>query len=531
MSDRSGAASDPTESTRRGVMPVVILALAAVVSAISSLNLAAPSIASDLHATATQISWIVDAYALSFAALLLLAGAIGDRYGRRRALVAGLGVFILGAALALVVTTPEQLIAVQAVLGAGAALVMPATLSTITSTFPPERRVRAVGTWAGVSGASAMLGLLAAGVLLEYWSWRSIFCFNLAMGLVALAGTVKFVPESADPDAPRLDLVGAVLSVAGLGVLVYSVIEAPTEDWWSVQTIGGLVLGLVILAAFLAWEARVDEPLLDPRLFRLSGFSTGTVTITLQFLGFFGFVFLIVQYLQLVLGESPLVTALSVLPLAVVMMPAARGVAPAVSARVGAAPVMVLGLLMVSSGFVVMAQLDPTSSYWPLLGGLLLLGSGMGLAMTPATNAITDALPAAKQGVASAMNDLARELGAALGIAILGSIMQSVYRSHLALPGMPPAAVEQAKSSLGVAMHMGGQAAAQAPSAFTDGMSTALLWGAGLVAVASLVVALLHIAKSGNASADAPAPDDPSPASSSRTSAPGAAQPDGVEPA
>jgi len=498
MSDQSQLDHDPTTLQRRGVLPVVVLALAAVVSAISSLNLAAPSIARDLHANATQISWIVDAYALSFAALLLLAGAIGDRYGRRRALVAGLLVFAGGSVLALLVDSPEQLIAVQAVLGVGAALVMPATLSTITSTFPPERRVRAVGTWAGVSGASAMLGLLAAGVLLENWSWRSIFCFNLAMGLLALAGTLRFVPESADPDAPRLDMIGALVSVVGLGVLVYSIIEAPTEGWTSPRTVGGLALGLLVIAGFLIWEATREEPMLDPRLFGLRGFAAGTLTITLQFLGFFGFVFLIVQYLQLVLGESALVTALSVLPLAVVMMPTARGVAPAVAARRGPGPVMVVGLLLIATGFVVLAQLDPASSYWPLLAGLVLLGAGMGLAMTPATNAITAALPASKQGVASAMNDLARELGAALGIAVLGSIMQSVYRDHLTLPGLPPAAVEQARSSVGVAMHMGGQVAVQAQTAFTDGMSAALLWGASVVALAAVAVALLRLGRSGD---------------------------------
>lgn len=486
---------DPTQLHRPGVMPVVMIALAAVVSAISSLNLAAPSIAQDLKATATQISWIVDAYALSFAMLLLLGGAIGDRYGRRLALITGLAIFVAGAVLALFVDSPEQLIAVQAVLGAGAALVMPATLSTITSTFPPERRVRAVGTWAGVSGASAMLGLLAAGILLEYWSWRSIFCFNLVMGLIALAGTLKFVPESADPNAPRLDLTGALLSVLGLGVLVYSIIEAPTEGWSSARTIGGLVGGLLILAVFVVWELRRDEPLLDPGLFGLRGFSGGSLTITLQFLGFFGFVFLIAQYLQLVLGDSALMTALKVLPVAVVMMPTARGVAPALAARRGAGAVMVSGLLLISCGFAVLAQLDPSSSYWLLLTGLVLLGAGMGLAMTPATNAITDALPSAKQGVASAMNDLARELGAALGIAILGSIMLSIYRSNLDLPGMPPQTAEHAKSSIGVAMHMGGQVAAQAQTAFTDGMSAALLWAAALVACAAVIVALIRIPK------------------------------------
>ena len=490
-----GTTHTRTERTAvgRGVMPVIVLALAAVVSAISALNLAAPSIARDLRADQTQIAWVVDAYALAFAALLLLAGAVGDRYGRRRALLAGLAVFVAGSGAAMLAQEPGQLIAVQAVLGAGAALVMPATLSTITSTFPPERRVRAVGTWAGVAGASAMLGLLVTGVLLEAWSWRSVFAFNLAMGLVALVGTLVAVPESADPEAPGLDLTGAFLSVVGLGLVVYSVIEAPTQGWTSAATLAGLATGLVVLVGFVAWEARRDQPLLDPRLFRLRGFTTGTLTITVQFFGFFGFIFLIVQYLQLVLGRSALVTSLSVVPMALVMMPCARSVAPRAAARLGARRVMAGGLLLVAVGFAALSRLDASSSYLALLGGLVFLGAGMGLAMTPATSSITDALPPAKQGVGSAVNDLARELGAALGIAVLGSIMASVYRDELRLPGLPPAVAEQARSSFGAATHLGDAIAAPARTAFVEGMQTALWWTSCTTGALLLVVVLLGV--------------------------------------
>ena len=489
----AGTGPGTAPGAARGVMPVIVVALAAVVSAISALNLAAPSIARDLRADQTQIAWVVDAYALTFAALLLLAGAIGDRYGRRRALLAGLVVFVVGSGIAMLAQGPGQLIAVQAVLGAGAALVMPATLSTITSTFPPERRVRAVGTWAGVAGASAMLGLLATGLLLEAWSWRSVFAFNLAMGLIALIGTVVAVPESADPDAPRLDLVGALLSVAGLGLVVYSIIEAPTEGWDSARTLGGLGAGLVVIVGFVAWELTRRHPLLDPRLFRLRGFATGTLTITVQFFGFFGFIFLIVQYLQLVLGRSALMAALSVVPMALVMMPSARGIAPRVVARLGARPVMAGGLLLVASGFGVLSRLDADSSYLPLLCGLVLLGAGMGLAMTPATSSITDALPPAQQGVGSAVNDLARELGAALGIAVLASILQSVYRDELRLPALPPAAAEQARSSFGAASHMGDAVAGPAQLAFVEGMQTALTWAAWTTGAMLLVVVALGV--------------------------------------
>lgn len=498
-------------SIGRGAMPAIMLSLIAVVSAVSSLNLAAPSIAQDLKATQTQIAWIVDAYALVFAALLLLAGAIGDRYGRRLALIAGLSTFSIGAIVARLVQQPEQLIAAQAVLGVGAALVMPATLSTITATFPPDKRVRAVGTWAGVSGASAMLGLLACGLLLEVWSWRSVFAFNLTMGIVALLLTLRFVPESADPTAPRLDVVGAMLSVLGLGLLVYSIIEAPTEGWTATRTLAGLIGGLVVLAGFMVWELTGPDPLLDPRLFKLRGFSAGTLTVTMQFFGFFGFVFLVAQYLQLVLGYSALVSALAVAPLGIVMMPAARGVAPRAALKAGTMKVVALGLLLIAAGFVILAQLDATSSYWVLLAGLVVLGAGMGLAMTPSTGAITDALPVAKQGVGSAVNDLARELGAALGIAVLGSIMLSAYRDQLNPVGLPPAVVEQARSSLGLATHIGGPVATQAQAAFTAGMHNALLWAAGLLALTAVAVAAL-LAGRGTRPAPHPVPADSEPA-------------------
>src|SRR5215213_11590096 len=224
----------------RATLPVIMLALATVVSAVASLNVAIPSIARDTHASQTQLSWIIDAYALVFAALLLVGGAIGDRYGRRRALLAGLAIFGAGSVAAMTVSDPGWLIAMRGVLGVGAALVMPATLSTITSTFPPAERAKAVGAWAGVAGASAILGLLASGLLLEVWSWRSVFGLNVALALAAIVGKLSVIPESADPSAPKLDLVGALITVAGLGALVYPIIEAPTVGWGSASTLVGL---------------------------------------------------------------------------------------------------------------------------------------------------------------------------------------------------------------------------------------------------------------------------------------------------
>jgi len=490
--------TDPRGGVHPAVLPVVMLALATVVAAVASLNVALPSIARDTHASQTELSWIIDAYALPFAALLLLGGAVGDRYGRRRALIAGLAVFGAGSLAAMTVSDPTWLIAMRAVLGVGAALVMPATLSTITATFPPSQRARAVGAWAGVAGASALLGVLTSGLLLEVWSWRSVFGLNVALALVALVAALLVIPESAETGGRRLDVVGALLTVAGLGLAVYSIIEAPDEGWASLRTLAGLAVGIVILAGFVGWELRHPNPLIDPRLFGHRAFAAGTLSITLQFFAFFGFIFLLLQYLQLVRGDGPLVAALSLIPMSLTIMPAARGAAPRLTARVGPRPVIVLGLLLVTAGLLVLSRLDADSSYWVLLAGLLPLGAGMGLAMTPATTAITDALPAAKQGVGSAMNDLARELGGALGIAVLGSILQSTYRANLHPAGLPAPVAEHARSSLALATRLGPAVADQAQSAFVDGMRTALTCAAVVVAAAAVaVLALLRPTRAG----------------------------------
>jgi EmrB/QacA subfamily drug resistance transporter len=488
----------PSESAGRSprtVLVVTCIALATVVSAVASLNVAIPSIARDTHATQTQLSWMVDAYSLVFAALLLPAGALGDRFGRRKALVAGLVVFGAGSASAMCYADANWLIGMRAVLGVGAALVMPATLSTITSTFAAGRREKAVGTWAGVAGASAILGLLTSGLVLEQWSWRSVFAVNVVLAVIALIGTLRVVPESADPDAPSLDRTGALLAVVGLATVVYAIIEAPTAGWGSARTVVGLLVGLAVLAGFVGWELRAANPLLDPRLFRHRAFAAGTLTITLQFFGFFGFLFLLLQYLQLVLGDSPLIAALSLIPMAFAMMPSARVIAPRLSARLGAGRTSALGLLIAGAAFGWLSTLDAHSSYWVLLIGLIPLGSGAGLAMTPATAAITDALPKEKQGVGSAMNDLSRELGGALGIAVLGSLLQSTYREHLDVRGLPGPVADHARSSLALAARLGPDVARSAEQAFIDGMQYALLGGAAAVIVAAVGVVVLHRGK------------------------------------
>jgi Na+/melibiose symporter-like transporter len=345
--------------------------------------------------------------------------------------------------------------------------------------------------WTAVAAASAVVGVLCSGLLLQEWSWRSVFVLNVVLAVVAAAGTLVFVPESAEPDRPRLDAVGALIAVVGLLALVYSVIEAPTRGWGDPLTVGGIVLGLAVLAGFVLWELRREHPLLDPRLFRNRRFAAGSVSVTLQFLVFFGFIFVAMQYLQLVRGDSPLVAAVSVLPMAAALVPATR-LTPRLVARAGVRRPWVVGLVLVAAGMAVLSRLDADSSYWLVVAGLLPLGAGMGLAMTPATTEITDALPKALQNVGSAMNDLSRELGGALGIAVLGSVLSAGYRGNLDLPaGLPPKAAGAAHASLAGAQAVGGPVAQGARSAFVAGLHQALGTGAGVALAAAVIVALL----------------------------------------
>jgi EmrB/QacA subfamily drug resistance transporter len=487
-----------SQSEARRVLIVMCLALGTVVSAVSSLNVALPSVARDTHASQTELQWVIDAYALVFAVFLLPAGAVGDRYGRRRILLAGLGVFGAASAVAMLLHTAGGLVAVRAILGLGAALIMPATLSIITTTFPREQRAAAVSIWAGVAGGSAILGLLVSGTLLEWFSWQSVFGLNVVLAAIATAGTVAVVPARQDRSAARLDPIGGLLTAAALGGLVYAVIEGPELGWTDPVTLGGFALAAVLLPAFVAWELRTPAPMLDPRLFRERRFSAGTLSITLQFFAFFGFVFLGLQYLQLVRGDSPLVAALSLVPMALGVIAMSR-VSPRLVERAGHSPIAVLGLLAMAAGMTVLSLVDTGSSYWLLLAGLLPLGIGMGLCTAPSTDAIVESLAEDKQGIASAVNDAAREVGGALGIAVLGSILNAQYRSGVAgataaLPDRLAGAVEK---SLGFTLQLAGSQprlrslAQTAKAEWVSGLGTALAAGAVVLAVSAVIVGLL----------------------------------------
>jgi EmrB/QacA subfamily drug resistance transporter len=471
---------------RRLVLAAVCLSLVLVVAGTTMLNVALPDLARSLHATQSQQQWIVDAFAVALAALLLPAGVLGDRYGRRTTLLAGIGVFGVAAAASAFTTSAGALIGLRILSGAGAALIMPGTLSTITSVFPAEEKASAVAVWSGFAGAGAVIGLVGSGAMLEQFWWGSIFIVTAALAAVAMIATVAIVPATSDPDAPRVDLTGSVLSVLAIGGLVLGITEGPERGWLSPLTLAGLIGGAVALVAFVAASLRTDKPLLDPRLFRNRRFAAGTVSVFLQFLAMMGFFFIMLQYLQLVLGFGTLKAALAVVPLAVGMMPASSAAAKLAS-RYGARYVGAAGLATSAGGLLWLSQLTVGSSYRPVLIGMVVTGIGLGLGMTPATNSIVESLPLSKQGLASAVNDTSREMGGAFGIAIIGSAFTAGYRSHIAagIRQLPAPLASTAKQAPAAALQVAGSLGPNGQTlvhhtrmAFMSGQRQALLIGA-----------------------------------------------------
>ncbi|MDQ1532490.1 MAG: hypothetical protein QOF28_251 [Actinomycetota bacterium] len=431
---------------------VLCLSLVMIVVANASLNVALPTLVKDLHAGASSLQWIVDAYSLVFAGLLLTAGSLGDRYGRRLALNGGLLIFGVASGLAAFAGSSAQLIAARAVMGVGAAFVMPATLSVLAHVFPPAERKQAIAIWAGFAGVGAALGGVTSGWLLQHFWWGSIFLTNVAVVAVALIAGAFLVPSANEDHEPALDLIGALLSIAGLGTLVYAIIEAPGRGWLSGSTLATASLAVAILVGFALWELRTTEPTLDLRFFRNPQFAAATSTITLVFFVMFGMIFTMTQYLQLVLGYSPLEAGVRMLPWAVMYMISARRSARFVE-RFGQRIVVSSGLAVVAGGLALLA-LSGLHANYPLLAlSLVVSAGGMGMVTAPSTGAIIVSLPLNKAGVGSAVNDTTRELGGALGVAVMGSLVASFYRADL------PASAHAATASLGAGL----QAAATLP--------------------------------------------------------------------
>lgn len=488
---------------RRGlILGIMCLSLVLIVATVSSLNVAIPTIVRELEPTSTEQLWILDAYALVFAGLLLFAGALGDRYGRRSALIVGLVIFAGASLLAAYADDATQLIAYRATMGIGAALIMPATLSTLTVVFAPKDRAKAIATWAGFAGAGGAIGPVASGLLLEWFWWGSVFFIAVPIAAIAFIGIVAVVPNSADAERHPLDFVGAILSVIALVSLVFGIVEGPEKGWLDPITLGAFAIGIVTAVAYVLWERRVEFPLLDPADFLIPRFGLGSLTITVAFLVMFGMFFLLTLYMQFVLGFSPLGTAVRLLPFSMILIAIAPR-SPIITAKFGTRQVVAAGFLIQAIGFAIAAALlDVDSGYPTILASIAPMALGMALLMPPTTNAIVSALPQEKAGVASAVNDTTREVGGAVGIALLGTLVTIGYQAGMdsATEGLPEPLATLAQDSIGGAAQVATQldpAEAKslldtASSAFIDGTTVAFGLAAVLGVVMTAVIARFY---------------------------------------
>lgn len=488
---------DPEVYRRRWwTLGALCLSLLIIMVGNTSLNVALPILSRDLNATNAELQWLVDSYSLVFAGLLFAAGNFGDRYGRKGILQLGLLLFGLATAYAAVFAeSAGQLIGARVVMGAAAAMVMPATLSIITNIFPAHERAKAVATWAGISGGGAAFGPLLTGFVLEHWDWNAVFAVNLPFIVAALVLGAFLVPRSRGEHHTRLDLPGAVLSAVGLSAVVYAIIEGPVHGWISAPTLAVGGAGLAVLIAFVAWELHVQHPMLDVRLFRIRAFGTSSLVLTMVFFALMGTFFSMSQMLQLVWGYSPLEAAVRMLPISFVMMVSAPQSAR-LAARFGKRRVVAVGMWMVAAGIGIVSTIGVVANYPVMIGGFCVMAFGMGLAMSPTTDLLMSTVPREKAGMGSAMNDTTRELGSSLGVAIFGSVLASQYTAGLAGPlaQLPESVRSVVSGSLGGALGVaqaapsGGEQLAQvARLAWVDGFQFSLLVAAIVVGVAGLV--------------------------------------------
>ncbi len=491
--DPAALATD--KRSQRNILIAMCTALIAVIASVSGLNVAQQDLASDLGASQNAILWIINAYTIALAALLMPIGAIGDRWGRKPVLLVGLALFGLASIGAAVATTTAFMIAARVVAGMGAAMVMPVTLSVITSSFPPEDRAQAIGIWAGFAGSGGIIGLFVSSFMVDVVTWRWLFALPVVLVAVSAVMAVRHVPNSSDDSEHPFDTLGSILSAVAIGGLVLGIHEGPERGWVDPITVAGIVAGVVALVGFVVWERRHADPLLDISVFRNRGLAAGTLTLMIVFAVMFGIFLVLFPYFQAVIGWS----ALRLLPMAAMMMPTST-IAPRVAQRIGSNNTMMAGVAIFMIGLVTLAlRASVEGGYMSVLPGLVIIGFGMGLTMTPSTAAITETLPAEKQGVASALNDTSREVGGAVGVALLGSILSSGYANAIepALEGLPPELAEPASEGIGSAFAVAEQAGDRAPAiieaaqhAFVDGWVQSMWIGVGLAgfALAYLII-------------------------------------------
>ena len=477
------------------ILAVMSLSLIIVILNNVTLNVALPELSKDLKADNTDLQWMVDAYALVFGATLLVMGALGDRFGRKPALQLGLTIVaIVSGSTAMYATTSEHVIMARALMGLGAALVMPATLSVVVVVFPVEERGKAVGIWAAMAGAGAPIGLLVGGWSVENYGWEMVFWLNVPVIIVTLILGLFLVPNSKDEQQRPIDLVGSLLSMAALISILYAIIEAPNVGWTSLETLGIGALGLLFVFVFIQWERKTEYPMLPMNLFSKMGFTMGLIAISLAFFVMFSFMFTQMLHFQLVRGHTALEAAIRFIPLPLGLMPAAAN-SDKLVAKFGNNNVVATGLTLVCAGMLLFTTVEVNTEYWRIAITFFLLGVGMGLTMAPSTTLIMESIPENKAGVGSATNDASREIGGALGIAIGGSVLNEVYQNNLVIPEGLEDYSEVATQSFPAAMRIGGDLLSEGNLIGAELIESArLAFMEGMVASAmvSAVVALFN---------------------------------------
>ncbi|KAB8145617.1 MFS transporter [Chloroflexia bacterium SDU3-3] len=500
MNTNPSLQNTPADSTihdphqRRNILLGVCIGLMAVIASVSGLNVAQPQIALALDASQSDVLLMINIYAVTMAALLLPLGAVGDRWGRKPVLVTGLAIFGIANVLAGLAPSTAIMLVARFLSGVGAAMIMPVTLAVITSTFPSEERSKAIGIWSAVAGGGGILGMFLSAMLVDTVSWRALFVLPIVLVLAAIFMTLRSVPNSREASDQRFDSVGSVLSMIVVVGLIFFLHEGEKQGWTSPISLLTLLVGIISAVGFVLWERRQPAPLLDVALFRKRGLASGSVALLTVFGVQAGIFVVLYPYFQAVLGWSGLQSTLAFMPMAVLMM-LSSGFAPRVSARIGPSLTMASGIFLGGSGLALMAIfVSVESGYLSILPGMLLMGLGMGLSMTPATEAITTSVPREQQGIASALNDVTREFGTALGVALLGAVLTSGYQHAIAsqLQGIPARVADIARNGIANALAVadGSQPYAAAliraaQESFVDGWQRAM-W-AGVVVMAMLL--------------------------------------------
>ncbi|MGA2036982.1 MAG: MFS transporter [Acidimicrobiales bacterium] len=464
------------------------------------LNVALPTIVRDLHASSSELQWIVDAYAVVFAGLLLVFGSMSDRIGRKKVFAAGLVLFALGSAAAAFSSSPDRLIAARAFMGIGAASIMPSTLSILTNVFTDdESRARAIGVWSGTAGLGVAIGPIAGGWLLAHYWWGSVFLVNVPIVIGGLLASIWLVPESRNPSSTRPDPFGAALSMIGLGLLLWGIIEAPNRTWTSLPVLAALGAAAVLLTTFIFWERRCDHPMLEVSFFSSRRFSAAMVSMALVIFGLMGLLFLVTQWLQFSLGYSTFAAGIRIGPVALVVLVVAP-LSSMLAHRLGTKPVVAAGMVGIAAALLMLSRTTVTGTYAEALPAFVLLGAGAGLAFAPSTEAVMGSVPRALAGVGAATNSTALQVGGALGVGILGSLLNTRYESHispyLAGHAIPASVKHLITGSLGAALAvshrvggpLGTALSTLARRSFLNGMDLALTIGAAVVGIGVLVV-------------------------------------------